>query len=139
MNDRISADAQPAITPLQALAALNQAYPEPPLQAALPLEGEGLALESTVPLGAGIPDVMHGVVQSLTTAFVKLAESLSDFAKNLSNLNVETFAVPDLQQLQNEKDVLDYLKKKGQLVAWTQIGLDGDLTAALPEQGRPPQ
>jgi hypothetical protein len=113
-----------AVTPLDLLAQLNQTY--------------GAGAPQQFGLKEDIQSALQNVVTSLTSTFETLVGSLADFAKDVTSLEVETYALPDLKRTlhpaQEEGDHGTALRSQGNLVAWTNIKLDGDLQVAVPTQ-----
>jgi hypothetical protein len=113
-----------AVTPLDLLAQLNQTY--------------GAGAPQQFGLKEDIQGALQNVVTSLTTTFETLVGSLANFAKDMTSLEVETYALPNLktalQAAQESGDQTEALRSQGNLVAWTHIKLDGDLQVAVPTQ-----
>jgi hypothetical protein len=106
------------------LAQLNQTY--------------GAGAPQQFGLKEDIQGALQNVVTSLTSTFQTLGASLADFAKEMTSLEVETYALANLkaalQTGQDEGDLAETLRSQGNLVAWTHITLDGDLQVAVPTQ-----
>lgn len=116
------AEAPATISPLLVLAQLNKEFSPQSL--------------SSYGLRDDLEKGLRQVVEQLTLAFTSLANSMASFAKDVSSLEVETYAVPDLEQIiKDEKgEYSKALQANGRRVAWTHIKLDGDLTVAVPAQ-----
>lgn len=77
---------------------------------------------------------MRVVVETLTSTFTTLANRLASFTNDMSNLEIETYTLPDLKQITKDEkgEFGKSLAANGKRVAWTVIKLDGDLTSAVP-------